>query len=198
MSFSIRTEKFASGRKIIVEILDAPEDLTGREARSAVVLAVRDQVERFGFTRSNPLQDFYTCSFYSDVTIGRAYWAALAGRRGQVSPVEAKLTLASFRKRLKVGDRMKLIDAPVGHRALGTTRTVTAVRSKDLVLDGRSYMDFPRAAQFACDGTLVRIAIGNEHEPDAHLLYEWLPQPTALAMVRGVRDALPREPTLHA
>ncbi|MCW2338168.1 hypothetical protein M2337_002401 [Sphingobium sp. B2D3A] len=179
MRFSVRTERFAGGRKVKVEILDAPDDLTDRDAQNNMIVTVRDQVERFGFTRSNPLQDFFSCSFYSDVALGRAYWSALARRRGQSSPVEATLSLAAFRKRLKAGDRMTLISAPGGHRALGTTRTVTAVRSKDFVFDGRSYMEFPRAANFACDGRLVRIAIGNEYEPDAHLLYEWLPQQIA-------------------
>jgi hypothetical protein len=36
------------------------------------------------------------------------------------------------------------------------------------------YLELPRAAQFACDGVRVRIAIGTEYEPDAHLLYHWL------------------------
>ncbi|WBO21743.1 hypothetical protein [Sphingomonas abietis] len=178
-SFSIRTLKFAGGRKVTAEILDTPEDLTGRDAQNTFIVTIRDQVERFGFTRSNLLQDFHSCSFYAEVTIGRAYWSALARRTGPANPVEARVPLAAFRKRLKVGDQMELVAAPAWHRAVGTTRTVTAVRSKDLIFDGRTYMDFPRAADFACDGTMVRISIGSEHEPQAHLLYRWLPQAQA-------------------
>jgi hypothetical protein len=48
------------------------------------------------------------------------------------------------------------------------------VRSGDLILEGRSYLTFPRASAFACDGRLIRIAIGSEYGPDDHLLYEWV------------------------
>ncbi|KMS56032.1 hypothetical protein V474_13570 [Novosphingobium barchaimii LL02] len=171
--FAITTSKFAGGRKIISEILDMPADLTDRAMQTAFILEVRDQMERFGFTRSNALQGFHSCSFFCDVRIGRAYWAALANKRGPRNPVEGLVSLAAFKKRLKPGDSLKLIDAPAGHRSLGTTRVITSVRSGDLILEGRIHLDFPRAAAFACDGKLVRIAIGSDHDPDAHLLYEW-------------------------
>lgn len=171
--FAIKTEKFAGGRKVTAEILDTPADLTARDAQNAFFIEVRDQMERFGFTRSNLLQDFHTCSFYCEARIGQAYWAALAARQGAKNPVQPKLSLAAFKKLVRAGDSLKLIDAPAGHRALGTTRLITKVRSGDMILEGRSYLGFPRASAFACDGKLLRIAIGSEYEPDAHLLYEW-------------------------
>ncbi|MDE1915934.1 MAG: hypothetical protein KGJ57_07715 [Sphingomonadales bacterium] len=173
--FAIRSERFSGGRKITAEVLDAPEDLSTREAQDAFITRVRDQIERFGFCRTNPLQDYWNCSFYSEVAIRQAYWAALAARRGKANPVDNLVSLASFKKRLKVGDSLTLLHAPYQHRALGATRKVIQIRSKDFVFEGRSFCDFPRAGNFACDGRLVRIAVGNEHEPDAHLLYEWLP-----------------------
>lgn len=173
--FAIRSERFSGGRKISTEVLDAPDDLSTREAQEAFIIRVRDQVERFGFCRTNPLQDYWNCSFYSEVAIRQAYWAALAARRGKANPVDNLVSLASFKKRLKPGDSLTLLHAPYKHRALGATRKVIQIRSKDFVFEGRSFCDFPRASNFACDGRLVRIAIGNEHEPDAHLLYEWLP-----------------------
>lgn len=172
-TFAIRTEKFSGGRKVIAEVLDTPTDLTGRDAQNAFIVEIRDQMERFGFTRTNPLQDFWSCSFYCEVRIGRAYWAALAKRQGTRNPVDTVLSLAAFKKRVKAGDRLKLVDAPAGHRLLGTTREITKVRSGDLILEGRSCLSFPRASAFACDGRLVRIAIGSEYGPDDHLLYEW-------------------------
>ena len=172
-SFAIRTETFAGGRKVIAEILNTPDDLTGREAHDTFIGEVRDQMERFGFTRTNPLQDFWSCSFYSEARIGQAYWAALAKRQGIRNPVDTVLSLAAFKKRVKAGDRLKLLDAPSGHRLLGTTRDITKVRSGDLILEGRSYLSFPRASAFACDGRLIRIAIGSQYGPDDHLLYEW-------------------------
>lgn len=51
--FAVRSETFAGGRKITVELLDDPRDLTAPDDRSAFDVAVRDQIERFGFTRSN-------------------------------------------------------------------------------------------------------------------------------------------------
>lgn len=174
-AFSVRGESFAGGRKVVVELLGAPTDLTEEPARRAFEEMLRDQIERFGFTRSNFYQDFMNCAFYSEVRIGRAYWAALAARRGLANPVEPLVSLAAFKRRLKPGDALKLIAAPEGHRALGTTRTVMAVRSSDLIFEGKVYLDFPRASGFACDGRLVRIANGHERDPDAHLLYEWLP-----------------------
>ncbi|QCI95198.1 hypothetical protein [Novosphingobium sp. EMRT-2] len=173
--FAIRSERFSGGRKIIAEVLDAPDDLTTREAQEAFIARVRDQIERFGYARSNFYQDFMAVSFYNEVRIVPAYWAALAARRGPANPVDNLVSLASFKKRLKPGDSLTLLHAPYKHRALGTARKVIQIRSKDFVFEGRSYCDFPRASSFACDGRLVRIAVGNEHEPDAHVLYEWLP-----------------------
>ncbi|WP_447953954.1 hypothetical protein [Sphingopyxis chilensis] len=174
-TFSVRGESFAGGRKVIVELLDATVDLTDEADRRAFEEMLRDQIERFGFTRSNFYQDFMAVAFYNEVRIGRAYWAALAARRGPANRVEPLVTLAAFKRRLKPGDTLKLIAAPEGHRALGTTRKIVAVRSNDLIFEGKIYLDFPRASGFACDGRLVRIAIGHERDPDAHLLYEWLP-----------------------
>jgi hypothetical protein len=176
--FAVRGESYAGGRKVRVELLDAPADLTDETARRAFTVMVRDQIERFGFTRSNFYQDYMHCSFHSDVHIGNAYWSALAARHGKTNSVEPLISLAAFKRRLKAGDQLKLVAAPAGHRALGTRRIVKAVRSGDLIFEGDVYLAFPRAAGFACDGRLVRIATGNEHEPDRHLLYEW--QPAAL------------------
>src|SRR3546814_16563527 len=81
---AIRTEKLGRGRTIIAEILDTPADLTARNAQNDVFVAVRDQMERFGFTRSNLYQDFHTCSFYCAARIGQAYWSALARDRKSV------------------------------------------------------------------------------------------------------------------
>lgn len=173
--FAIRSERFSGGRKITAEVLDAPEDLSTRDAQEAFITRVRDQIERFGYCRTNPLQDYWNCSFYTEVAIRQAYWAALAARRGKANPVDNLVSLASFKKRLKPGDSLTLLHAPYQHRALGTARKIIQIRSKDFVFEGRSYCDFPRASNFACDGRLVRIAVGNEHEPDAHLLYGWLP-----------------------
>lgn len=173
--FSVRGETFAGGRKVIVEVLDAPADLADDVARRALEVAIRDQVVRFGFTRSNPLQDYMSCSFYNEVRIGRAYWAALAERRGIRNPVTATNSLAAFKRTVGVGDQLTLVDAPAGHRSLGMTRGIVAVRSADLALEGTTYLTLPKAAAFACDGKRIRIGIGSEREPDAHLLYEWLP-----------------------
>lgn len=173
--FTITTRKFSGGRKIIAELLDTPEDLTGRDTQEAFTVKVKDQIERFGFTRSNVYQDSHNCAFFCEVRIGQPYWVALAARRGSGGNVEALVPLAAFKKRLKPGDQMKLISAPSWHRSIGSTRIVKAVRSKDIVFEGPIYLDLPRAAQFACDGKLVRIAIGSEDRPDAHLLYQWIP-----------------------
>jgi len=179
MRFATRTERFSMGRKITAEVLDCPADLTDRDAQNTFIISVRDEMERFGFSRSNALQDYFSTSFYADVRIGRAYWAALANRRGRKNPVDAVVSLAAFKKRVKPGDQLKLIDAPTGHRALGTTRTIISVRSGDLIFEGKVYLEFPRASAFACDGRYVRVAVGQEHDPDADLLYEWLPQAAA-------------------
>lgn len=179
VAFAIRTKKFAGGRKIIAEILDAPQDLTGRDGQEAFIVAVRDQMERFSFTNSNLYQDMHNCAFFCDVRIGQSYWSALAARRGMKNPVEQRLSLAAFKKQVKPGDCLKLLGARQRHRALGTTRVITKVRSGDLILEGRSYLTFPRASAFACDGRLVRISIGSEYDPDEHLLYEWIPQMAA-------------------
>lgn len=177
--FALRTQTFSGGRKIIAELLDTPEDLTGRDAQQGFSVKVRDQIERFGFTRSNIYQDSHHCAFFCAVSIGQSYWTALGARRGSGSTVACVVSLATFKKRIKPGDQLKLLSAPGWHRSIGTTRAVEAVRSKDIVLEGPSYLSLPRAAQFACDGKLVRIGIGSEERPDAHLLYEWQPAQAA-------------------
>lgn len=179
MRFSVTSERNGLGRTITAELLDAPDDLTGQDAQNDFTIRVRDQIERFGFTRSNFSQDSHVSAFFCDVRIGRPYWTAQAKRRGTGGSVEPLVSLAAFRKQLKPGDEMKLVDAPHGHRSLGATRTVKAVRSKDIVFEGPIYLGLPRVAQFACDGKLVEFAIGNEHQPDARLLYEWTPRKAA-------------------
>lgn len=172
--FSVRGERFTGGRKVIVEVLDVPDDLSDETVRRTFETAMRDQIERFGFVRSNILQDFMTCSFFSEVRIGRAYWSALSARRGVQNPVKSTVPLGTFKRTVKAGDQLKLIAAPTGHRSLGMTRPIVQVRSADLVLEGPSYLTLPKASAFACDGKQVRIGIGSNHEPDAHLLYEWI------------------------
>lgn len=170
--FALRSEAFAGGRKVTVELLDHLADLTAEADRTAFETTVRDQIERFGFTHSNFYQDFMSCAFYNEVMIGESYWAALAVRRGIAHPVAQTLTLAAFRKTIKPGDTMTLVHAPFPTRNLGITRVVEKVRSVDLVIGG-SHLSYPRATGFACDGRQVRIAMGSERDPDAHLLYEW-------------------------
>jgi hypothetical protein len=171
--FAIRTETFSGGRKITAELLDMPEDLTGDEAREGFIVRVRDQIERFGLTRANYLQDYQSCAFFCEVRVGQTYWSALARRRGIENEVAPVISLAAFRKQLQPGDRLKLVAGPGWHRSIGAVRTVKAVRSRDIVFEGPVYLELPRAAGFACDGERVRIAIGTEREPDAYLLYHW-------------------------
>ncbi|MET3436025.1 hypothetical protein [Sphingomonas sp. 1185] len=170
--FALRTEAFVGGRKLIAELLDHPHDLTSEDERDAFRTTARDQIERFGFTRSNFYQDYHSCAFYSEVRIGSAYWTTLAARRGMAHPVDQKMTLAAFRKTIKPGDTLKLIHAPWSNPNIGVARTVEKVRSVDLVIGG-SHLSYPRASAFACDGRMVRIAMGTDRNPDAHLLYEW-------------------------
>ncbi|BAI99003.1 hypothetical protein Sj15T_10000 [Sphingobium sp. TA15] len=172
--FSVRRQSSTGSRTIIAELLDAAEDLQDRAARDAFTARVRDQIERFSFTRSNFYQDYISCAFSTDVRIGPAYWAALAARRGNANPVASLIPLTAFKRQLKPGDQLKLVSASAGHPALGATRTVQAVRSGDLIFEGKIYLSFPRASCFACDGKRVRFAIGSEYEPDRHLVYEWL------------------------
>ncbi|RIV83716.1 MULTISPECIES: hypothetical protein [Sphingomonadales] len=172
--FSVTGERFSGGRSIRVELLDAPGDLSDEDARRAFETLISDQAERFNVANGNLLQDYMICSFFLRVSIGTTYWSALSARRGHANPVEARIPLARFKRQLRPGHKLKLIAARAGHRALGTIRTVTAVRSGDLILEDRSYLSFPRASAFACDGKLIRIANGRDEDPDDHLLYEWI------------------------
>ena len=172
--FSVRGERFAGGRKVFAEVLEAAEDLSADAVRRDFEIRVRDQIERFGFVRSNFYQDYMNVSFYSEVRIGGAYWAALSARKGTDNSVKSTMSLAAFKRAVKVGDRLTLAAAPPWNRKVGTTRSIVAVRSADLVLEGPSYLALPRAAAFACDGERIRIGIGSDHDPDAHLLYEWI------------------------
>ena len=173
-TFSVTGERFTGGRSVRVELLDAPGDFSNEAGRRVFETLISDQVERFNVANGNLLQDYMTCSFFLHVRIGTAYWSALSARRGHANPVEARIPLARFKRQLRPGHKLKLIAASAGHRSLGTVRTVTAVRSGDLILEDRSYLSFPRASAFACDGKLIRIANGRDEDPDDHLLYEWI------------------------
>jgi hypothetical protein len=173
--FAVKSRSYAGGRTIEAEILDADAELTKREDQEAFMTLVRDQMQRFGVTRANICQDYHSATFCCLVKIDPAYWAALAGRGERRNPVEPRMSLAAFKRQLKPGDRLKLLHASAGSSVLGVTRTVTAVRSADIIIDGTTYMNFPRASAFACDGRYVRIATGHERDADSHRLYEWTP-----------------------
>lgn len=172
LQLSLTRQSFAGGRKIRLEICDTPIDLRDPAARDSLLLAMRDQIERFGFARANFYQDYSVVSFYSEVVIGNVYWAALAARAEQQNPVEPLMSLAQFKRTIKVGDLLMMVHAPWQGRYLGIERMVDAVRSGDIIMAG-SYLTLPRAAAFACDGRQIRIAIGDASNPDAHLLYIW-------------------------
>ncbi|SEJ45865.1 hypothetical protein SAMN05518849_10713 [Sphingobium sp. AP50] len=172
LGFSLVRTRFAGGRKIKLEIADTPMDLRDPLLRDALLAAVRDQIERFGFMRSNIYQDYMSVSFFSEVAIGKDYWMRLAARTELQNPVEPRLSLAQFKRTIKPGDILRLIHAPWDGRNLGIERRVDAVRSGDIIIAG-SYLTLPRAAGFACDGRQIRIAMGDATDPDAHLLYEW-------------------------
>lgn len=173
-TFSVTGERFSGGRKIRVELLDAPGDLSDETARRAFETLISDQAERFNVANGNLVQDYMNCSFFLQVEIGTSYWSALSARRGPPNPVKALITLAQFKRQVRPGHKLKLLAARAGHRSLGTVRTITAVRSGDLILEDRSYLSYPRASGFACDGKLIRIANGRDWDPDDHLLYEWI------------------------
>lgn len=172
--FSLRTKKYSGGRNVTVELLDCPTDLTARDVRDEFIIAVNDQMSRFGFTRSNFYSDYHSCSFFGHVNIGRPYWSALAARRGTVNPVGSLVSLALFKKQLRPGDLFRRLDTATLQPVAGGDRTVKAVRSNELVFEGPIYLGLPRSAQFACDGKLVRIATGSEYDPHAHMLYQWI------------------------
>ncbi|RIA46186.1 hypothetical protein DFR49_0719 [Hephaestia caeni] len=173
--FALRGERFTGGRRVVVELLDAPNDLSDEGERRAFETMLHDEVERFNNAHGNFHQDYLSCSFFTHIRIGTTYWAALAAKRGAANPVQATVSLAQFKRRVKPGDQLKLIAAHEGHRMLGSIRAITAVRSADIILEGKSYLTLPRASAFACDGRLIRIANGNDNNPDEHLLYEWIP-----------------------
>lgn len=172
LQVSLTRLSFAGGRKIRLAICDAPIDLRDPAVRDPLLLALRDQIERFGFVRANVYQDYSAVSFYSEVAIGKAYWAALAARTEQQNPVEPRMSLAQFKRTIKVGNTLTMVHAPWQGRYLGVERTVDAVRSGDIIIAG-SYLTLPRAPEFACDGRHIRIAVGDASNPDAHLLYIW-------------------------
>lgn len=165
-------KKYSMGRSINILVLDAGEhDLTQRDVVDALKKRISDIVKKFNFERGNPYQDSYHTSFYSDVRIEPGAFMLHATRTGQATnEVEGKLSLAEFKRQLKPGDIMELV-----HGGRLGTRVVKQVRSKDIVFDGPSYLDFGRAGEFACDGELVRFSRGNEYDPGRHILFRWRP-----------------------
>ena len=93
--------------------------------------------------------------------------------------VEPKMTLAAFKRTLKVGDTIVLesTNNPYSQKMVGIERKVVQVRSGDFITEGadgrKIYFDFPKAAAFACDGERFRLADATEQNPDGYRLYRW-------------------------
>lgn len=176
VTISIKTQKYSMGQSINIEILDAGErDIVVFHTKEALEQRVRDIAERFNQSRGNVYQDYSSTTYYTNVRTASSAFAAHAARNGGVSnPVESKMTLSAFKRTVKPGDRFDIL-----HGGRERVRIVSQVRSNDLAFvdengANKSYLSFGKASNFACDGELVRFAIGHEYDPDRHLLYRWV------------------------
>lgn len=172
-AFGIRRSTFAGGRSITVEMTKGPVELTDKDLRDAFLKEVRDQVRRFGREESHALSDYSSVSFYDDIRVAPEFLASHAPR-DPATDVASTMSLAQFKKTLKTGDTITLVatDNP-NHKALGIPRKVVEIRSKDFIVEPKSYCEFPKAAKFACDGQRFRISDASEYNPTGYRLYEW-------------------------
>lgn len=166
------TKKFSGGRQIRILVLDAGDfDIEQRDVVDMLQKRIADIMKTFNYERGNVIQDYHRTSFYAGVRIEPAAFLLHASRTGKAAnEVERKISLAEFKRRLKPGDVMEML-----HGGRLGERIVSQVRSKDIVFNGPSYLNLGRADAFACDGDLVRFALGTENDPGRHLLYRWRP-----------------------
>lgn len=172
--FGMRRSTFAGGCSITVTMNGGPAELMDADKRQEFFKDVRNQVKRFGREESHPISDYMSVSFYEHIEVGSQFLTAHAPRDA-ATEVEPKMSMAQFKKTLKIGDTITLVSTGMAnHKALGIPRKVIEIRSKDFIVEPKSYCDFPKAANFACDGSRFRISDANQYDPTAYRLYEWI------------------------
>ena len=176
--FSPERRVFAGGRSLTMHVIAGPEGLGDRESGETFIAKVRVEMDRFDHSRGNALSDYDNRSFFSFAKIDQRYHAQHA-KIPEGTDVEPKMTLAAFKRTLKVGDTIVLesTNNPYSQKMVGIERKVVQVRSGDFITEGadgrKIYFDFPKAAAFACDGKRFRLADATEHNPDGYRLYRW-------------------------
>lgn len=171
VKLTCHTHKYSGGRSIKIIVLDpGNNDITDRVQAESLEKKISEIAARFNSQRGNIYSDYDSSSFHCFVQIDSSAYALHAGKSGPITnPVEKKISLTEFKRLLKPGDKMNCL-----HGSRPGMRVVKKIRSADFVFEGPLYMSWGRAADFACDGNKVRFALGNEREPDRHILYEWI------------------------
>lgn len=177
--FSPERRVFAGGRSITMHVINGPSGLSNKEAGEAFITRVRSEMGRFNHSYGNAFNDYAKQSFFSFAKIDQRYHAQHA-QVVEGTDVEPKMTLAAFKRTLKVGDTIVLesTNNPHSQKMVGIERKVVQVRSGDFITEGsdgrKIYFDFPKAATFACDGERFRLTDATEHNPDGYRLYRWI------------------------
>lgn len=177
--FAPKREIYSGGRSLTMSLISGPAGLGGREAGEAFLLKVKAEMDRFDRSQGNVHSDYHSGSFFGFAKIDPRYHAQHA-EIIEGTEVEPTMTLAAFKRTIKVGDKIVLeaSNQTYSQKMIGIEREIVEARSGDFITqgaDGRKiYFDYPKAAAFACDGKRFRLSDASERQPDGFRLYRWI------------------------
>lgn len=178
--FTPSRDSFALGRSVLMKLVSGPAGIADRADEDAFTQRMLEQMKRFETSQGNVYSDYHNCSVYLSARVDARYHAQHAVV-AEGSDVERRMSLAEFRRTIKVGDRIVLLSTDSSFErtraSIGIERPVIQVRSGDFIVgaaDRKVHFDFPKAAAFACDGERFRISDARAGNPAGYRLYQWI------------------------
>lgn len=179
--FSKEVKLFSGGRSLTVYVISGPEGLSDINTRDTFLEKVKKETERFQKSQGNVLSDYHFTNYYTHVEVDNRYFAQHAVI-AEGTEVKSTMTMAAFKRTIKVGDTIileassferqaKMIDVK---RKVLEVKSTCFITSKDETGEGKVYFDFPKASEFACDGEKIRISSATSYEPNGFRLYRWI------------------------
>lgn len=168
--FSVVGRTSSTSRSIDIGILEHTADLADKGTLKALEDALRQTAQRFMLDRSVRHADHIERNFDLTISVHEDYWSRRQAKT--LSPNFKPFGPGAFYKALSVGDRLR-------DNAAGVEYQVLSKSPGRFITDngrgfGRKQWHIPRAAALRIHDNQLRIANGGLHNPDDHLLLDWI------------------------